>query len=128
MRHWDTSIQWGDDARQYVLCHIQHWHSWEQLSAQLDIYFKMIRGKGHAPALVYAFEDDVIMPHPWSLPQLVKFMRRNLASPHQTILLNAPRVLRVFIPMAQQVYSDLASTENDYIFVDDIEQVWHHLP
>lgn len=123
-----VSIWWGDETKRFAVCCIENWQDWEQLSSCLNAYLEFTRGRSTSPMLVYVFEDNVTAPEPWSLPHLHTFMRLNQTFHHQTVLVNAPRILKVFVPMVQQVYGDLAVAENDYLFVDTLAQVQHYLP
>ncbi|MEL6272755.1 MAG: hypothetical protein AAGK74_07995 [Chloroflexota bacterium] len=74
------------------------------------------------PDLIYHFCDGAKVPQPWSMPQLRAFMLQNSPGTHRTVFVNAPRVLKVFVRMTQQAYTDLAAVDNEYMFVDTMDE------
>lgn len=115
------SIQFkNDDSSAYILCTIHQWNDWPQIG---DVVTKVKRAIARGTTVdyvVYVFASDLKVPQPWSLPLIAEFMATMSTIERPNVMVNAPRQLRVFVRMAQQVYGANGSPAQ-LSFVDNVK-------
>ncbi len=105
-----------------VVCRVEAWQSWEQLADSLRYFQQVAARMETCPYLLYDFSDRINVPQPWSVPAVKTFLLDNDSPSCVTILVNAPRVLKVFMRMAEQVYEEIRDNGTQYHFVDTMDE------
>lgn len=103
--------QWMKVQPQVYRCHIQDWQTWEQILSPLQD--EQLRQ--NPDVLIYTFEDNLNVPQPHAMKALYTLMKLPKHPRKVIILVNAPRMLRIFMRIAQQVYG-VWQREDEYIF------------
>lgn len=117
------SIQPRTDERGcYLLCVIHNWTDWLQIRESVAQVKRAVDSGVTTHYVVYVFKGDVEVPKPWSLPLIAQFMQTLQATGHTSVLVNAPRQLRVFVRMAQQVYES-CEAQPRVVFADGLAEV-----
>ena len=110
-----------------MLCVIHQWQDWHQIREGVVKVKQAVDTMPTTKHVVYVFKNNIEVPKPWSLPLIAQFLETLHATGHTSVLVNAPRQLRVFVRMAQQVY-DSDDTQPGVVFVDALTDLPYTTP
>lgn len=117
-------MQWVNVQERIYRCDVNTWANWDEFHATLHMYTAH-QSDAKPVHLIYVF-GDVTVPQPWALPNLHRAMTTPKHPNQITVMVNPPRILKVFMRMAQQVY-EVWQRDNEYIFAETVEEALQYL-
>lgn len=106
---------------QLWICRLNDGYSIVQLLQKLDS-FHQSKQKTTLP-FVYVFPSRTAFTEPWSLRATRQFMSLRPTQCPTVALVNAPRNLKLLMHMAREVYPDLWTVKEAFIFADTFATV-----
>lgn len=113
-------MKWVKVEAHIYRCDVTHWQTWDEFLATLHMYTEHQNADETPVHLIYVF-GNVNVPQPWALPNLHTAMTTPKHPQQITVMVNAPRILKVFMRMAQQVY-EVWQRDDEYVFTDTFEE------